>query len=272
MKKILALMLAAVLALSLTACGGGTGDNASAGIPSGGSGDNTSGHTPDSGEEGGASIEGIVGTEEPEGETPDTEVFSPNFVVDGVYYSETSNIDPTTIIGITPEEYLEINPNKKEEALNNNSEITVFVFASLHSLEEGKGDINLPKSKYNQVFHTNVLPLELNVTGESEIYTSAYEINDNDKRMSQFWETYKSGKTLDDSYVLYDGSEDCIKIVSYFNMKYHDYKVLVDENKELVLKWGDENTQYVTAYEGKNVLKKIDLISISEDLKEKGLL
>lgn len=50
MKKLLALMLAAALALSLVACGGGggTGDN---NTPSGGNGDTTSTDTPSGGED-----------------------------------------------------------------------------------------------------------------------------------------------------------------------------------------------------------------------------
>lgn len=267
MKKLLALMLAAALALSLVACGGGgTGDNST---PSTGNGDTASTETP-------GPEETVPPTnddaDEPGGEPEETDVpgedaYTPNFVIDGVYYSETDIIDPSTM-GITPERYLEVNPGHREEALNDNSEIWVFVFASLHSLEDRQGDTLLPESVYNSFLGGNALPLELRIEGESLLYSTSYEFNDKDKKLRQFWTAYKSGLTLDDDYILYDGSNDCVKIVGLFHMKYHDYRAAIDENKELILQWGS----YQTTYDGSNIVKEIDLVSISQDLQEKGLL
>ena len=86
--------------------------------------------------------------------------------------------------------------------------------------------------------------------------------------MSKFWDVYKSGSNLNDSYILYNGSDDCQKVVGLFVVKYYDYKKVIEDNKEISLVWGD----YKATYNGENIIKKSDMKAISQDLQEKGLL
>ena len=209
-----------------------------------------------------------------EEKTANADVLTPNFAIDGVYYSETGFPDPSDM-GITVERFFEVNPGEKEEALDSNSKIWIFVFASLHSLKEGEGDTALPASVYQSSGPYYELPLYMMIANEDGIavdgiHLSAYEANElNNKRLSKWWgSAYKSGRDLDDDYVLYEGEEDTIKIAGLFQVKYHDYKKAIEENQELWLRYGD----YVTKFDCSNIIKKDDLSSIAQDLRDKELL
>lgn len=188
------------------------------------------------------------------------------FVIDGIYYSEAECIDPAEY-GITIEEYFERNPQLREDALDNNDGVWIYIFASLNSLEKGQENLILPKSQFDSFLNGKALPLTLFI-GDDFKYSTSYELNDRNNKMSKFWDVYKSGSNLDDSYVLYEGSGDCQKIVGLFVVKYYDYKKAVEDNKEISLVWGD----YRATYNGENIIKKSDMKAISQDLQEKGLL
>lgn len=188
------------------------------------------------------------------------------FVINGVYYSEAGCTDPAEY-GITVEEYFEKNPQLKEDALDNNDSVWIYIFASLNSLEEGQENLILPKSQYDSFLNGNALPLTLFI-GDDFRYSTSYELNDRNNKMSKFWDVYKSGSNLNDSYILYKGSGDCQKIVGLFVVKYYDYKKAVEDNKEISLVWGN----YKATYNGENIIKKSDMKAISQDLQEKGLL
>ena len=188
------------------------------------------------------------------------------FVIDGVYYSEAENFDPDEY-GITVKEYFKINPQLKEDALDNNDSVWIYIFASLNSLEEGQENLILPTSQYDSFLNGNALPLTLFI-GDDFSYSTSYELNDRNNKMSKYWDVYKSGSNLNDSYVLYKGSGDCQKIVGLFIVKYNDYKKVVKNNKEISLVWGD----YKATCNGKNIIKKSSMKAISQDLKKKGLL
>ena len=187
------------------------------------------------------------------------------FVIDGVYLSVASCADPSRY-NLTIDEYFDRNPHLNEE-LDNNDDVTIFVFASLHSLESGEENLILLPKEYKSMIPGYVLPLTLRI-GEDFIYNTSYEVNDNDDKISKFWKDYKSGTNLDDDYVLYEGSGDSQKIVGMFYIKYYDYKKAVEEDKEITLVWGE----YEATITGSKIVEKRCTEEISQDLKRRGLI
>lgn len=187
--------------------------------------------------------------------TSTTKSYSDTFNIDGIFYSQASTFNPYDN-GITDEEYFNINPQNLEEQQTDNDEITLFVFASLGSLPDGEGDLTLPESTYSEFLPGYTLPLNLSVGGVS--YSNNYEANDYKDKLSKNWYEYESGEYLDTDYVLYEGTDDEIKIVGMFFVKYHDYKEAKANGEEITLSWGS----YQTATQAENVVKVGSIASI----------
>lgn len=187
------------------------------------------------------------------------------FVLDGAYYCLTGIQDPSKY-GLTVEEYLEKNPQMKEENLKDNDEITIFVFASLNSLEDGKEDLTIPLSMLDS-FIGKYLNLRLTINGYE--YKTGYELNNTDNKFSQHWDKYKDGKTLDTNDILYAGGGESKHIASYFSVRYHDYKEAIEKNAEITLNWADT---YTITFNASEIEKEESLTTISQRLKEKGLI
>ena len=187
------------------------------------------------------------------------------FVLDGDYYCLTGIQDPSKY-NLTVEEYLEKNPQYKEENLKDNDEIVIFVFASLNSFEDGKEDLKLPLSRYEKTLGTF---LDLKLTIEGNEYSTGYELNNTDNKFSQHWGKYEDGKTLDTNDILYAGGGESKHIASYFSVRYHDYKEAIEKNADITLNWSDT---YTITFNASEIEKQDSLTTISQRLKEKGVI
>lgn len=187
------------------------------------------------------------------------------FTIDGAYYSMTGIFDPSRY-KLTAEEFLEKNPQRKEENLKDNDEIALFIFASLHALEDGEEDLKLPPSVMSSFAGTY---LDLRLTVEGNEYLSNYEVNDTDDHMSDFWEGYQDGAALDTSDILYAGGGESRHIVGLFYVRYHDYKEAIETNAPITLTWSDD---YTVTFSAEEIEKQASLSTIGDDLKEKGFL
>lgn len=184
--------------------------------------------------------------------------------LDGAFFCLTGINDPAKY-GLTIEEFLEQNPGKKEENLENNDDIIIFVFTSLYN-KENKDDLTLPLNMYDS-FKGKYLDLQLTIDGNT--YNTGYELNNHDDRFSQHWEKYQDGSNLDTGYVLYAGGEESVHIVGYFSVKYHDYISALEENTEIVLNWGD---MYSLTFYASDIEKQGSLTTIADRLREQGLI
>lgn len=187
------------------------------------------------------------------------------FVLDGAYYCLTGIFDPSAY-DLTIEEYFERNPQNKEENLKDNDDVTIFFFASLNSLEDGKEDLTIPPSQISDFVG---IYLNLKLTIEGNEYETEYELNNTNKRFSQHWSKYQDGETLDTNDILYAGGGESKHIASYFSVRYHDYKEAIANNSEITLNWTD---RYTITFNASEIEKQDSLTTISEKLKEKGLI
>lgn len=194
------------------------------------------------------------------------------FQIDAVYFCLSGTSDPADY-GITTEQYFERNPKEQEENLTDNDTIFLYVFASLHSLENGKKDVQIPSSYYDRSLPGNILLTKLYY--DSYVCGSAYEANNLVKnRLSKHWSKYEDGKSLKTSDILFAGSNESRFIVSQFSIKYHFYKQAIEDNTEFNLVWQDAKNgfSHKTTFNGKDIEKKTTLTEIENSLKEKGLI
>ena len=194
------------------------------------------------------------------------------FKIDAVYCCLSGSNDPADY-GITTEQYFERNPQMKEENLKDNDTITLYVFASLNSLESGQKDVNIPSSYYDRSLPGNTLIT--NIYYDNYTNGTSYEWNNSvNNRLAKHWNKYKDGKTLKTSDILFAGSNESRYIVSQFNIKYHFYKQAIENNTEFKLVWKDSNNSfsYQATFNGKDIEKQNTLTEIENSLKTKGLI
>ncbi len=258
MKKLLALILAAALALSLVACGGGggTGDN---NTPSTESGDTTSTDTPNTPSGGEKTKEEMLANAQRislaelvhafnENKVKAEETYFGNdFSLFGIVYEIESEYCDLGYIDTVGAGRLRVYLDKEDLVELNKGEV-IHIVGTIDSFENGefKGHdilpedsiINMRTAYYIDNFTSGVLMIEKFITKDGEKFCIAKPV----QMLSGIEDEYKKYRILFDDDTISTLSEQDFILVS--GIAYHDGGIIELRNPELLVKGRDGITEY----------------------------